>query len=247
MALTIAAILIALTRRIWVAMIGVLFAIFIGNLDGLPQMANIWVRSARGTDWMKYADIFQTAVGNVLNLGRQDPHFRFFRSAHELIKPTVHEFPFWSYNFMDLHAHTIATMLSTFFLALQFVLLRNGKAGIRFFGDNKLQRILTLVILWITYGAMISTNSWDIPTQMLFMILVSLWIMVFANRKPKAILMKSVSFPIESDSGESISSGESILPGETGEEQAGTPDDASGEKQDTRQDFQEDDTRGDDG
>lgn len=183
-ALTIAAILMALVRRVWVALIGVLFAIFIGNLDGVPQMANILARSSRGTDWFRYADFFQTAVGSVFHLGRQDAHFRFFRSAHELIKPTVHEFPYWSYNFMDLHAHTIATMLSTFFLALQFVLFRNMKNGARIFGERTVDRVCTLMMLWISYGAMISTNSWDIPTQMVFMILISLWLMVFASRQP---------------------------------------------------------------
>ncbi|MBN1297588.1 glycosyltransferase family 39 protein, partial [bacterium] len=174
-ALSIAAVLIALTRRIWVGLLGVIFAIIIGNLDGLPQAANIWVRSARSTAMLPYADAFQSFIGSFLNLGRQDAHFRFFRSAHELIKPTVHEFPFWSYNFMDLHAHTMATMLSTFFIALQLVLLRHRARGIHLFGDHPLQIGITLSTMCITYGAMISTNSWDVPTQLILLVLISLW------------------------------------------------------------------------
>ncbi len=184
-ALSIAAILLALTRRVWVALIGVLFSIFIGNLDGLTQMANIWVRNARGTDMYRLATGFQTTIGWVFNLGRQDPHFRFFRSAHELIRPTVHEFPFWSYNFMDLHAHTVATMLTAFFLALQLVLLRNCKGGLRLFGETRTQQTATMGILFISYGAMISTNSWDLPTQAIILLLVSVWVMIFAGRQPK--------------------------------------------------------------
>ncbi len=183
-ALSVAAILLALTRRVWVALIGVVFSILIGNLDGLPQMANIWVRNSRGTNTYRFATFFQTIIGQVFNLGRQDNHFRFFRSAHELIRPTVHEFPFWSYNFMDLHAHTLATMLTVFFLALQLVLLRNEKNGINLFGDTKTGRAMTLGILWITFGAMISTNSWDIPIQVILMLLISLWVMVYVSRHP---------------------------------------------------------------
>jgi uncharacterized membrane protein/sugar lactone lactonase YvrE len=184
-ALSIAAILLGLTRRVWVAATGVVFSIFIGNLDGLTQFANIWVRNSRGTDIHRYAAAFQTAVGQVFNLGRQDGHFRFFRSAHELIRPTVHEFPFWSYNFMDLHAHTVATMLTAFFLALQLVLLRNCKNGIRLFGETRIQQTATIGILWVAYGAMISTNSWDLPTQAILLLLVSIWVVVFAGRQPK--------------------------------------------------------------
>ncbi len=183
-ALSVAAILLALTRRVWVGLAGVIFSVLIGNLDGLPQMANIWVRNSLGTGSHRYATIFQSFIGQFLNLGRQDNHFRFFRSAHELIRPTVHEFPFWSYNFMDLHAHTVATMLTVFFLALQFMLLRNEKNGVNLFGETKSSRVMTLGILWITFGAMISTNSWDLPIQAILMLLISLWIMVFAARRP---------------------------------------------------------------
>ncbi|MCD4652845.1 DUF2298 domain-containing protein [bacterium] len=184
-AMTLTAILIALTRSFWVGLAATVFAIFIGNLDGIPQAINIWVRQSRGTDYFPVIDKVQTVVGWVFNLGRQDAHFRFFRSAHELIRPTVHEFPFWSFNFMDLHAHTMAMMLSTFFIALQLVLLRHKKTGINLFGESSLQRVLTIGMLWVTFGAMISTNSWDVPTQFIILILVSLWITCFANKKAK--------------------------------------------------------------
>lgn len=182
--LSIAAILIALTRRIWVGLTGVVFAIFIGNLDGVAQAANILAKAYRRTNYAVLTDNVQSAVGLFLNLGRQDRHFRFFRSAHELIPDTVHEFPFWSFNFMDLHAHTMAMMLSTFFIALQLLIMRHRKSGLGMFGTDWLQRVLTLGIMCITFGAMVSTNSWDVPTQFLLLIFVSLWIAVFADRQP---------------------------------------------------------------
>ncbi|MBN1356407.1 glycosyltransferase family 39 protein [bacterium] len=170
-ALAVASILISLTRRLWAGVLGVLFTIVIGNLDGVAQMAQIWSRIPKTSGLFPAAGIFRDFVGSFLVLGRSEVHFRFFRSAHELIRPTVHEFPYWSYNFMDLHAHTIATLISSLVLVFHLVLFRNRKKGFGIFGTG-ITRYLTLGVLSIALGALIPTNSWDFPTHCLVIFLI---------------------------------------------------------------------------
>ncbi|MBN1552820.1 glycosyltransferase family 39 protein, partial [bacterium] len=183
-ALAVASIVITLTRRMWAGVLAVVFTIIIGNLDGVAQTAQIMLTKYRNTNYSHWAVWFHDFVDGEkfqlsnkfttfmnfsdysLNLGRSDNHFRFFRSAHELIQPTVHEFPFWSYNFMDLHAHTIATLISSFVLALHLVLFNNKRRGMQVFGSG-LTRYLTLGTLCIALGALFPTNSWDFPTHCL--------------------------------------------------------------------------------
>ncbi len=181
-ALAVCSIVIALTRRIWAGMMSVLITILIGNLDGIAQYARIWASAARNTALADWANLFQSFVGLFLNLGRQANHFRFFRSAHELINPTVHEFPFWSYNFMDLHAHTIATMISSFIIALHLVLFRNKKNGIALFGTG-FTRYATIFLMLVSIGSLIPTNSWDFPTHIGIILLISLWFTAFEPRQ----------------------------------------------------------------
>ena len=170
-ALSVGSIVITLTRRLWAGLIAVIFSIFIGNLDGIAQTSVIWANLAKNTSWAAWAGMIKNFTGYFLVLGRTQSHFRFFRSAHELIPATVHEFPFWSYNFMDLHAHTIATFISTLILALHFVLYRNNKSGTKVFGPG-LQGILTFSILCISLGALIPTNTWDFPTHCLIIFII---------------------------------------------------------------------------
>ncbi len=172
-ALAIGSLIITLTRRVWAGIIGVIITILIGNLDGVAQIARIWVRISRNTGYYSLAKFFESFVGKFLVLGRNEVHFRFFRSAHELINPTVHEFPYWSYNFMDLHAHTIATLISSFILTLHLVLFYNKRKGFDILGKG-ITRYLTLAVLAISLGALIPTNSWDFPTHCLVIFIILL-------------------------------------------------------------------------
>ncbi len=194
-ALSVGSLLISLTRRVWAGISAVVFSIVIGNLDGIAQMAQIWKSLARKTETAQLAGYFNDFVGLFLNLGRSARHFRFFRSAHELINPTVHEFPYWSYNFMDLHAHTIATMISTMLLAMHLVIYRNGKKGMNMFGDG-LTRILTVLVMIIAFGALIPTNSWDFPTQVLILIFISIWFVNESRLRKKRVYEVNLMDPV---------------------------------------------------
>jgi len=87
--------------------------------------------------------------------------YRFFRCAHEVIPNTVHEFPFWSFIFVDLHAHLIAMpfVLLLVARALDLVLRRRppdprtGESGAANFAATA-----------IAFGTLVPTNTWDFPT-----------------------------------------------------------------------------------
>ncbi len=192
-ALSIASIAITLTRRMWIGCLCVIITILVGNLDGLVQIVRIFVNNAKTTPYWDLARGLEWVTDLFFMLGRPASQFRFFRSAHELINPTVHEFPFWSYNFMDLHAHTIATFIATFCLALVFVFYRNkiNQSGI--FGSG-ITAWCTVLVAGIGFGAMIPTNSWDYPTYLLLVLLI---LMFFWPRSTKVEYRKSAELPIE--------------------------------------------------
>lgn len=186
-ALSVASIAITLTRRMWVGCLAVIMTIIVGNLDGLVQVVRIAEQKARNTSYVDLAAALTWITDQFFMLGRPATHFRFFRSAHELINPTVHEFPFWSYNFMDLHAHMIATFISTFCLALVFVFYRNKINETSIFGSG-LAAWLCIILAGISFGAMIPTNSWDYPTYMLLVLLVLFFFWPKPHKPERSIL-----------------------------------------------------------
>ncbi len=192
-ALAVASIAISLTRRMWVGCLAVIISILVGNLDGLVQIVRIAVNNARNTPYWDLARGVEWVMDLFFMLGRPATQFRFFRSAHELINPTVHEFPFWSYNFMDLHAHTIATFIATFCLALVFAFYRNKISQSGIFGSG-ITAWCTILVAGIGFGAMIPTNSWDYPTYLLLVLLI---LMFFWPRTEKSESRESVSLPMD--------------------------------------------------
>ncbi|MCB0308854.1 MAG: glycosyltransferase family 39 protein [Bdellovibrionales bacterium] len=117
--------------QIMCGLMSVILTLFIGNLDGVIQFIE---------------------KGGVNG-------FNFFRSAHEVIPFTVHEFPLWSYLFVDLHAHLISGLLFVLFLCwMRFVDLSKIK---------KSQLAIGAVIL----GSMGPSSTWDYFTCVMLVLL----------------------------------------------------------------------------
>jgi YYY domain-containing protein len=142
-----------LTQRIRYGLLGVLLTCLIGNLDGLIQLYDVY--------WGK------------------EGAFRFFRSAHEVIPYTVHEFPFWSFIFVDLHAHILNM---PFFLLILFIglnlLFEKGRTHEWVY--QALPETFLNVLSWIIYaiglGALATISSWDYPTSIIFLLLVAFYV-----------------------------------------------------------------------
>ena len=154
----------------------VVFAALLGNADGALQ----WFARLRGEDGAAPAGLawLGEALGNILR-GQPAPGFDYWHSTR-LIEGAIHEFPFFSFLYGDLHPHVLAlpfTMLMPA-LALAFVLsYRTGEDdAARAAGSSALAwlrpllRFPTLPLLLLSgfvLGFLRAANTWDYPTYAL--------------------------------------------------------------------------------
>ena len=148
-----------LTRRYLAGLLAVCFSSIIGNLDGFFLLRDM-LRGKEGV-------------------------YRYFRPAHEVVPYTVHEFPFWTFIFVDLHAHLLNMpfLIATFLIGLNLLCkYRRGhrqEAVLEEFrvGETVLEAFLYLLIV----GTLGVISSWDYPTGIIFLILINLLI-AYRNR-----------------------------------------------------------------
>ena len=138
-----------LTKRYLWGGVGVLFSCVIGNLDGFFLLID--------------------------RLRGKEAYYRFFRPAHEVIPFTVHEFPFWTFIFVDLHAHLLNMpfLLAAFLIGLHW--LFSGKGCHRESPTaGTFSVVLDMLLTTLIIGTLGVISSWDYPTAVIFLILISL-------------------------------------------------------------------------
>jgi len=135
-----------LPRRYAAALTGSVFACILGNLDGFFLLK----------DW----------------LTRKEPYYRYFRCAHEIVPYSVHEFPFWSFIFLDLHAH----LLNLPFLLMTLQIGLNWLFSTPMPRQNiaSLSTLLRLTAYALIIGTLAVISSWDYPTGVIFLMLIAL-------------------------------------------------------------------------
>jgi YYY domain-containing protein len=126
-------------KKFWFGVASILLVIGVGNWDGLVQLIE------------------------------RKPAFDFFRSAHEVIEHTVHEFPLWTFLFVDLHAHLISGILFVLFMV-----------WLRFSNLTQLTAPQTLVGA-VLLGSMGPSNTWDYFTCNILLILMTL--LIYRDRR----------------------------------------------------------------
>jgi len=138
----------AWTRKapIYFGLLGAIFVTVAGNIDGLTQLIQGWVR----------------VISNDLPFGE----FDFWRSSRMMAPDSkgfeITEFPFFTFLFADLHAHLIAIPVAITALAASIsMFLRIGR------NRPIKESIGSLVTIGILVGSLRTINAWDFPTQLL--------------------------------------------------------------------------------
>ena len=150
------------TGRIRYGVCGGIFAGLMGNLDGFFLLIDTY-------PWREaFYRFFRIAMPT-----HHEPLFRFFRCAHEVIQHTVHEFPIWSFIFVDLHAHVIALPFGIFLLALGLNTLMEPRPAFGLHGRGT-GALGNFFVSAVALGMMIPMNTWDFPTYLVLLALMLL-------------------------------------------------------------------------
>jgi len=161
-----------LTKRYLWGIVGVLLSVIIGNLDGFFLLVATWREKSRfiGTLIGKYSFI-DTLIG-------KEHYYRFFRCAHEVIPYTIHEFPFWTFIFVDLHAHLLNMPFLVAVFLVGFNMLSEDYSppsrGTRGVSTSLLQVPLSFFLYTLLVGTLAVISSWDYPTAVIFLLLLAL-------------------------------------------------------------------------
>ena len=131
---------------IYAGLLGVLFVLVVGNIDGLIQ-------------------VFQGAV-RVFFQDAAFGQFDFWRSSRMMAPDSlgheITEFPFFTFLFADLHAHLIAIPVAiTALAATSAAFLRIGR------NRSKIETLVGLTVIGILVGSLRTINAWDFPTQLI--------------------------------------------------------------------------------
>ncbi|MCP4399181.1 MAG: phospholipid carrier-dependent glycosyltransferase [bacterium] len=143
-----------LTQRYLAGLLAVCFSSIISNLDG----------------FFLFKDM----------LAGHEGIYRYFRPAHEVIPYTVHEFPFWTFIFVDLHAHLLNMpfLIAVFLIGLN--LLFKERRGYRqepvLKGFRTGERVIEAILYLLIVGTLGAISSWDYPSGVIFLILMGLLI-----------------------------------------------------------------------
>jgi YYY domain-containing protein len=171
------------------------FNLGIGLIAGLTAVAAFAVGAAITKQWQTgvLAAFLATLVGNLAGVrelySRRVVNFDYFWATSRVIKDTINEYPLWSFLFADLHAHVMVMPISLTFVCLTVLWVRSrvmerseprasGSFAVLFF------------LLCLTLGAIVVTNTWSLPTYILFFFFVlgAVWLTESEHRGPFGFL-----------------------------------------------------------
>jgi YYY domain-containing protein len=167
----------AVTGRWATGIIAAAFAVLLGNVSGVFT----WFERAGG--WGVYYSwkAGRLGIGDALaevyrSLASSHLGFDYWWATSRVIENTINEYPLWSVQFADLHAHMMVMPVTLTFITLTIHWVRRRlmvapppppRSGIGL-----------LVLLGLTLGTIIVTNAWSTPTYATFFpfMLGALWL-----------------------------------------------------------------------
>jgi len=141
----------AVSKRWQTGLLATFFTLLVGNLAGPRELI---ARAPR----------FEYHWLQVIN-------FDYFWATSRVIRDTINEYPFWSFLFADLHAHVMVLPISLTFVCLTVLWVR---ARVLSPSDPRPRgtALLLMLLLCLTLGAIVVTNTWSAPTYILFFVFV---------------------------------------------------------------------------
>ncbi len=145
-------------------LLGVIFVLFLSNLDGMGQFLRNLAKISEST-FRSAIPGLQTLVqaidGFILAMqGNSIPEYNFWDPSR-VIPNTINEFPYWSFLFADLHPHMIGIPFTVLFLALAYSWLKNSNSLI-----HQLPTLLRWLAIPFVLGALAVINTWDLPSYL---------------------------------------------------------------------------------
>ncbi len=135
------------SHRVPLALLGGYMVALLGNLDGAVQVLQ--------------------QLGDVVRHVPIHP-FNYWQSSR-VIPFTIHEFPFWSFLFADMHPHVIAMPFSVLALGLAASLFLARKVPVATKREIRVSRVLWYVLAAFIFGAIACVNPWDMPVYALIL------------------------------------------------------------------------------
>ncbi len=194
----------SLARRVRSALLGVLFALLMGNLASLGEGLRGLI--ALGGQRMSYNQPLVGYLGPLFTGLRQAlagatlPRYDYWAPSR-VIPGTINEFPFWTFLFADLHPHMIAMPFALLVvgIALNWMLgqasgVRGQESGVsgRWSGHPfrvALSGLWPCLLAVLSLGALGAINTWDLPVYALLVaaaLLLAAWRRGGALRLPGA-------------------------------------------------------------
>lgn len=164
----------ARSARLSYALLGALFVGVAGNLNGMVQVVEALSKNSTATVQSNLPGVVGTVrlvAGLVATVSQRLPlsPFDYWRSTR-IIPNTINEFPFFSFLFADLHPHMIGIPFTLLVLSLALNLAKGRRrtaSDVAEVGrDGLLPALLGLFVLAVSLGALVTINSWDLPTYL---------------------------------------------------------------------------------
>lgn len=145
----------ALTGRIRYGALAAFLVLGCGTQEAWRQWTKRWLEARQGGPPFSWWPINYWDTSRVIPyVDKEGPHF------------AISEYPWFSFNYADLHAHYFAQPLGLLVLCLAWALFHQGPTG---FAARRWKVVALLGAL--TCGAQIMTNTWDVPAYFLLIVL----------------------------------------------------------------------------
>ncbi len=176
------------------------FNLGIGLVAGLTATAAFAAGTAVAERWQVgvLAAFLVTLIGNLAGVrelySRGMVNFDYFWATSRVIRDTINEFPLWSFLFADLHAHVMVMPISLTFVCLTVLwvrahTMRPEEAPPR--GNS----IVLLLLLCLTLGTIVVTNTWSTPTYVLLFVFLlgTVWLTEGEHPGVLSVVFRSVT------------------------------------------------------